>query len=317
MKNIKEIAFGPVPSRRLGRSLGVNNIPPKICTYSCVYCQLGRNLKMSKIRQAFYDPEDVFNAVKIKVEDVLSRKEKIDYITFVPDGEPTLDINLGKELSLIKTLGIKVAIISNSSLIDNPDVQNELMGFDLVSLKVDAVSNDIFKKINRPFKGIELDNILQGIRDFSSSFKGILITETMIIDNIDYGDEFEKIGEFLASLNNLEKAYISIPTRPPQEDWGRPPKEETVNEAFQIFETKLPKKVEYLIGYEGNAFSYSGNLEEDVLSITAVHPMREDALMEIVEKDKGSFEVIEKLIRNGLIKKIQYQGQNYYLRKFF
>ncbi|MGC9000704.1 radical SAM protein, partial [Caldisericum sp.] len=237
------------------------------------------------------------------------------YITFVPDGEPTLDINLGKELSLIKTLGIKVAIISNSSLIDNPDVQNELMGFDLVSLKVDAVSNDIFKKINRPFKGIELDNILQGIRDFSSSFKGILITETMIIDNIDYGDEFEKIGEFLASLNNLEKAYISIPTRPPQEDWVRPPKEETVNEAFQIFETKLPKKVEYLIGYEGNAFSYSGNLEEDVLSITAVHPMREDALMELVEKDKGSFEVIEKLIRNGLIKKIQYQGQNYYLRK--
>ena len=92
------ITFGPVPSRRLGRSLGINNIPPKICTYSCVYCQLGRTIKMQADRRAFYEPEEVFQDVKNKVEKARGIVETIDYLTFVPDGEPTLDINLGREI---------------------------------------------------------------------------------------------------------------------------------------------------------------------------------------------------------------------------
>ncbi|BAL81519.1 radical SAM protein [Caldisericum exile] len=315
MENIQQIAFGPVPSRRLGRSLGVNNIPGKICSYSCVYCQIGRNFKMTTTRQAFYDPEIVFKTVKTKVQDVLSRGEKIDYITFVPDGEPTLDKNLGKEVNLIKTLGIRVAIITNSSLIYDPTVQNDLLNFDLVSFKVDAISEEIFRKINRPFKGIELEKILEGIKTFSESFKGTLITETMIISDIDYGDEFDRLANYLSTIKNLNKAYISIPTRPPQESWVKVPTEETLNVAFAVFESKLNGRVEHLIGYEGNEFASSGNLESDILSITAVHPMREEAALKLIKKDRGSFEVIERLIKKGLIKRIEYQGHRYYLRK--
>lgn len=98
------IAFGPVPSRRLGRSLGVNNIPDKVCTYACVYCQIGKTLRMEIKRRPFYEPELIFREVKEKVEEALARSERIDYITFVPDGEPTLDINLGKEAELLKSL---------------------------------------------------------------------------------------------------------------------------------------------------------------------------------------------------------------------
>ncbi len=116
------ITFGPVPSRRLGRSLGINNIPPKICTYSCVYCQLGRTIKMQADRRAFYETEKVFQDVKNKVEKAKGKGETIDYLTFVPDGEPTLDINLGREIELLRPLGIKVAVISNSSLIWREDV---------------------------------------------------------------------------------------------------------------------------------------------------------------------------------------------------
>ncbi|RKZ00434.1 MAG: radical SAM protein, partial [Candidatus Hydrothermota bacterium] len=116
------IAFGPVPSRRLGRSLGVNNIPVKICTYSCVYCQIGRTLKIQVDREEFYSPDEVFGEVKEKVEDIRKKGEALDYITFVPDGEPTLDLNLGKEILLVKSLGFKVAVITNSSLIDREDV---------------------------------------------------------------------------------------------------------------------------------------------------------------------------------------------------
>jgi len=107
------LTFGPVPSRRLGQSLGINNIPPKICSYSCVYCQVGRTLHMQAERKAFYKPEEILKAVERKVKDAKNKGEGIDYLTFVPDGEPTLDINLGKEIELLKQLGIKIAVITN------------------------------------------------------------------------------------------------------------------------------------------------------------------------------------------------------------
>ena len=316
MSEVQGIAFGPVPSRRLGMSLGVNNIPAKICTYSCVYCQLGRSLKMTIKREGFYKPEEIFEAVKKKVEDTNKNGNKIDYITFVPDGEPTLDINLTKEVSLIKQLGIPVAIITNSSLIWDEDVQRDLINFDLVSVKIDAVSPMIWEKIDRPFGKLDLNRILVSIKKFSDKFKGILIYETMLFDGIEYKNEFEKIATYLSNLQNLKTSYISIPTRPPAEDWVKPPEEETLNEAFQIFENKLDGRVEYLIGYEGNAFAYSGNIEEDLLSITAVHPMREEAVEKLLEKDKADFSKIDLLIKKGAIKKVSYQGKTYYIRRF-
>jgi wyosine [tRNA(Phe)-imidazoG37] synthetase (radical SAM superfamily) len=133
------ITFGPVPSRRLGRSLGINNIPPKICTYSCIYCQLGKTLKMKIEPQVFYSPTEIFREVEDKVKKSKEKGELIDYLTFVPDGEPTLDINLGQEIKLIKPLGIKIAVITNSSLIDKKIVRENLMKADLISFKIDSV----------------------------------------------------------------------------------------------------------------------------------------------------------------------------------
>ncbi len=112
------IAFGPIPSRRLGRSLGINNIPPKICSYACIYCQLGKTSQMIVNPQTFYSPEKIFNEVQEKVKRSKEKKEAIDYLTFVPDGEPTLDINLEQEIKLVKSLGTKVAVISNGTLLE-------------------------------------------------------------------------------------------------------------------------------------------------------------------------------------------------------
>ena len=129
------MAFGPVPSRRLGKSLGINNIPAKTCSYSCVYCQLGKTVTMTMGRQAFYRPEDIFKEVKRKVDEAALRNERIDYLTFVPDGEPTLDLNLGEEISLFKQTGIPIAVLTNASLIWRNDVRKDLMESNLVSLK--------------------------------------------------------------------------------------------------------------------------------------------------------------------------------------
>ncbi len=309
------IAFGPVPSRRLGKSLGVNNIPDKVCSFACVYCQIGRTLRMELERKAFYEPELIFEEVRRKVEEAKRKGEKIDYITFVPDGEPTLDINLGKEAELLKTLGIPLAILTNSSLIWRGDVRDDLLKFDFVSLKVDAVSEELWRRVDRPHKSLSLEKILEGMLEFRRAFKGKLVTETMLIDGIDYGDEFERIADFLAELRP-DIAYIAVPTRPPAEGWVKPAKEEVINRAFQAFVEKLGEgRVEYLIGYEGNAFAFTGNVEEDLLSITSVHPMREDAVKEFLRKANVDWSVVEKLLREGKLIELEYSGKRFYMRK--
>ena len=170
------IAFGPVPSRRLGHSMGINNIPPKNCTYSCIYCQLGRTKGMQINRKQFYKVDEIVDNVKELVKRAKEKNEPINYLTFVPDGEPTLDINLGKEIESLRNLGIKIAVISNSSLIWQEDVRNELYKADWVSLKVDAVSEKVWHDIDRPHGLLNLEKILDGITEFSRNFKGELAT---------------------------------------------------------------------------------------------------------------------------------------------
>ena len=211
------LVYGPVPSRRLGRSLGINNIPPKRCPYSCVYCQLGQTVDMQIKRSIFYQPLELARNVRERVRQLREKRELIDYLAFVPDGEPTLDINLGKEIELLRALGIKIAVITNASLIWHEDVQQDLQKADWVCLKVDAVTPDIWHSINRPHEKIKLDNILEGILGFAKSFQGELTTETMLIRGInDSEHEFNKIAAFLTELKPAV-AYLAVPTRPPAE----------------------------------------------------------------------------------------------------
>ena len=308
------IAFGPVPSRRLGRSLGINNIPPKVCTYSCVYCQVGRTHTLQLERGPFYEPEDIIKSVGKQVKKAIKKGEPIDYLTFVSDGEPTLDVNLGYEIDLLKSLGIKIGVITNASLIFREDVRADLMKADWVSLKFDSISKTSWRKINRPHRELELGLILEGMLDFSKSFRGELVTETMLIQGIGLdADILKEMADFLDRLNPA-KAYLAIPTRPPAESWVRPPEPKDINVAFQVFHEKLDQ-VEYLIGYEGNAFAFTGNVEEDLLSITSVHPMRESAVREFLKKAGADGSVVHQLIAQGKLVEADYEGQKFYLRK--
>jgi len=308
------IAFGPVPSRRLGRSLGINNIPPKICTYSCVYCQLGRTISMQVDRQCFYDPERIVQEVRDKVEQTQEKGESIDYLTFVPDGEPTLDVNLGRELAGLQDLGIKTAVISNASLVWNEDVREALAKADWVSLKVDAASERVWRQVDRPHGSLQLDAILEGILAFRQAYDGVLATETMLVtERNDSPDAIEDVADFLGRLKP-DQAYLAIPTRPPAETWAQPPDEETINQAYQIIREQVDH-VEYLIGYEGNAFSFTGDVEEDLLSITAVHPMREDAVRAFLERAEGDWKVVRRLVNEGQLVEVPHGEHRFYLRK--
>jgi wyosine [tRNA(Phe)-imidazoG37] synthetase (radical SAM superfamily) len=309
------IAFGPVPSRRLGRSLGINNIPPKICTYSCVYCQLGRTLKMEVDRRVFYEPEEVVSDVADKVTRTREAGESMDYLTFVPDGEPTLDINLSREIERLRPLGLPIAVISNASLIGRQDVRRNLMGADWVSLKLDAVEEAVWRRINRPHGSLDLSSILEAVLAFAREYYGELVTETMLVAGINDGERHLKtLAGFLARLQP-DRAYLSIPTRPPAEPWALPPDEQTVNRAYHILGKKV-EQVEYLIGYEGNAFAFTGDVEGDLLSITAVHPMREDAVSEFLARAGATWAVVQRLVAQDRLVEADYDGYRFYLRRF-
>ncbi len=307
------IVFGPIPSRRLGRSLGVNNIPPKVCSYSCIYCQIGATDSMSIKRKEYFSPEDIFLEVSEKVKQLQSTGERIDYLTFVPDGEPTLDINLGKTIDLLKPLGIKIAVISNSSLLWDEEVQKDLLKADWVSVKVDTVDEKIWHKIDRPTGKLELEEIISGIKTFASSFKGMLVTETMLVKDMnDNIESLRKTAQVISELNPY-KAYILIPTRPPAEIFVESPSEDNLNIAYQTFRD-LINSVELLVYSEGTNFSYSSDAEKELLSILAVHPMRKDAVEEFLSRSKTSWSLVDDLIKNNLLKKVKYSNNTFIIK---
>ncbi len=313
----KMLAFGPIPSRRLGRSLGVNNVPFKTCSYSCVYCQLGRTEKTIAERRLFYDPEDLGSAVNEKIQVARNMGERIDYATFVPDGEPTLDVNIGKEISLIRETGVPVAVITNASLLWLDGVRQDLLNADLVCFKLDAVSGEAWRRINRPCQKLRLDIILEGILRFDEVFKGKLLSETMIVDCANCGREFGRMASFLSKLTKLSKAYIAVPIRPPAEKWVRPASEEVVNIAFRVFEKELGLgRVGFLVDYEGHSFSHTKDVREDLLGITSVHPMRLEAVKEFLQAAGADWSVITQLLLENKIKRIEFEGNTYYMRKF-
>ncbi len=236
-------------------------------------------------------------------------------MTFVPDGEPTLDINLEREINLLKQLNIPIAVITNSSLIWQKGVKNALMLANCVSLKFDTIEEAVWHRINRPHRRLKLTLILEGALEFAHSFQGKLITETMMLKHVNDTDQnFVQLADFLAHLQPAV-TYLSVPTRPPAEEWAQLPDGNTINKAYQILRDKV-ECLEYLIDYEGDNFASTGNsVEEDILSITAVHPMRDDALETFLKKSGADWETIRQMLVNKQLIETEYLGHRFYLRK--
>ena len=309
------ITYGPVPSRRLGKSLGINNImSPKTCSYNCIYCQVGKTLRKSAKRKTFYEPETIYEEVVRHIEKLDSGNHP-DYLTFVSNGEPTLDMNLGKAIRLLKKTGIPVAVITNSSMISDEIVREDLSAADWVSLKVDAGDIITWYLINRPTVGIGFEETVSSMYFFSKMYRGRLFTETMLVKGIN--DQEDNLNRLAGIINTIkpEKAYLAVPTRPPYEKTVRPADPEKLNQAWQIF---AGEKItaEFLTGFEGTATGYTGNAYEDILNITAVHPLREDSLRKLLENDGSQFSVVDSLIKQHLIKPVIYESNRYYIRQY-
>lgn len=232
--------FGPVPSRRLGISLGVDLVKPKSCNMNCVFCECGATPKLSTERESFKDIKEVEN----EIADIL-KEIKPDYITFSGSGEPTLSSDLGKIIDWIKNnTDVKVCLITNSLLLNNDEVIDEVLKADLIIPTLNSVDDEIFHKINRPGDEVHISMLMSGLKKLSAKYKGEVFLETFIIEGLNDGREhIEKMADFLKEIR-FTKLQLNSLARKGAEDWVKPASIECLNNVKNIFAENGIKNVE-------------------------------------------------------------------------
>jgi len=306
--------FGPALSKRFGFFLGINNIPHKICSYSCVYCQLGKTTKYTIDRKPLSDVDRVIEEVKT----ILASDVNIDYVVFFPCGEPTLDRNIGCITEKLKSkFDIPVAIVTNASLLWRDDVVADLMAFDLVSIKVDAVTEETWRLINRPHRELDINRILQGVKHFAEIFRGEIVTETMLVRGLNTSEEeLSRIAEFLRTLHP-SRAYILAPTRPPSERWILPPRNKDLIKALNIFSAYFEKdEISLLSVPEFSEFIVLDDPKKYFLSLVGVYPLRLEFATRILSKEyEDPQRALRELIDMKLIRIISYGGKKFLIKR--
>lgn len=304
------IAFGPIPSRRLGNSLGVNNIPPKHCSYSCVYCQVGPTPHPETLRRRFYAPESVVRSVARKTADCWAAGRRIDAVSFVPDGEPTLDARLGLEIRGVKTLGVPVAVFTNGSLLHREEVRTELAAADLVSVKVDSAQESVWRRIDRPPRLLAFEDVIAGVIEFARTYEGTLVTETMLVDGVnDAPESISCLAELLERIAP-RTAYLAVPTRPPADPRVRVPGLCVLKRAQAILEEHVAN-VELLSGERAGSYAPTSQPIDDLLAILAVHPMRMVEVESFLKRADLGHDVLPRLVDEGRVRLVQHRGQTF------
>lgn len=307
------VAFGPVLSRRLGWSLGINNVPPKTCTYACVYCQVGATDKARLVRMPFGEPAAIVVAVRDRLAECSVRRQPVDYVTFVPDGEPTLDSRLGAEITGLKGLGVRVAILTNGSLLWRRDVREEVALADCVSLKVDTVHEPTWRRLNRPIGGLELPSVLDGMRRFAREYRGELLTETLLVAGVNDDEaNLASTTRFVAELRP-QRAYVTVPTRPPAESWVRAAAPPAVQRMWDLLDAAgiTVISISEEIDESAEPFAASVDPAQGLLGIVAVHPMTEKAARAYLARSGADWSVAQSLLEAGRIVGVTYAGHTY------
>jgi len=312
------LVYGPVPSRRLGRSLGVNPIPFKTCTYSCVYCQLGRTTQMTNQRRDFFPPNEILQEITKALDpEAGSSRHELDFVTFVGEGEPTLCKSLGWLISRTKEFtDIPVAVDTNGSLLYRAAVRTELLQAEVVMPTLSAGTAETFRKIHRPVRGITFEMVVDGMERFRREYAGALWVEVMLVKGLN--DSEEELQALKRRLERIEpdRIYLNVPIRPPAEQWVLPPD----NEAIAVAQAILSDlNVVAITAEEQGSFSLEGfaNPEEAILAIIRRHPMRAEQVIETLTNfavPAGAVqECLSRLEESGKIKKVRYREKIFWL----
>ena len=273
--------FGPVNSRRLGISLGVDMVPFKTCSLDCIYCECGTTTALTCDRKEYIDTEEV----KKELTDLLSKSPNLDYITFAGSGEPTLNTKIGDLLHFIKTNypRYKTALLTNGTLLYIPEVRDSVLSFDLICPSLDAISDSAFEKVNRPSNALLNQNVINGLKEFSKVYKGMLWVEVFIVPGIN--DSTEELHLFKKTLQeiNPDRVQLNSLDRPGACDWVHPATPERLSE-IAVFLSPLPVEIISRSGSRPISEITGVDIEESVISLISRRPSTVEELAIITGK---------------------------------
>ncbi len=307
MKKFKHL-YGPVPSRRLGRSLGIDLVPHKICTYDCIYCQIGDTTEKTLVRKEYVAVREILDEVKRFLEEGTS---SIDHLSLSGSGEPTLHSKIRSVIeSLKKITSIPVAVITNGSLLYEPEVREDLLQADIVLPSLDAVSAEVFIKVNRPRSGFSIEKVIEGLVEFRKVYKGQIWLEILFCKGVnDSKEELLKMKKVIDRIQP-DRIHLNTVVRPPSEKWVVPLGEAEMEKIKEFF----GEKAEIISEFDRHPASVlEKDIEEEILKILKRRPLSRSDLskgMGIPQNELDKY--IKPLTQEGKIRSRIFGGSVYY-----
>lgn len=299
--------FGPVPSRRLGLSLGVDPLASKSCNLNCVYCELGRSFKLTNERKLFVETDFIITELK----QFFDKGGITDYVTISGSGEPTLALNLGELITEIKKITDKpVAVITNGCLLSDPQVRLELMNADVVMPSMDAFTPAVYMKVNRPYGSIKMDKVIEGLKTFASEYKGRIWLEIMVVSGMNDSDnDMLEAKKVLDTIPNIEKIQINTVVRSRAEEYADPVKDLRLKELAML----LGSRAEVIGKFTGSSIHTIDGIEDAMLEALKRRPMTAKEFEDTMGLKKIEVEMsIGKLVQNGFVIRDHFNGMDFF-----
>lgn len=298
--------FGPVPSRRLGRSLGIDVIAPKTCSYNCVYCESGATTALTVKRQAFVGVGQVLDDLNGYFEE---NPSGADVLTFSSAGEPTLYEPMGELIHSIKKLypRLPLIVLTNGSLLKDPEVRKGLLEADRVVPSLCTANDDILRKLHRPHPSLHIAEIIEGLCAFRSEYRGRFHVEVMIVSGInDQQEELERVREVLERLNPDEVELNTI-VRPPAVAGVRGLSSERMEEVARIFQGLNARIIGRFQGGPANGSSL--HLGERVLELVSRRPCSTSEMAASLDVPLGELEIaLAQMETEGRLRRYRFDG---------
>ena len=301
--------YGPVPSRRLGFSLGMDLVPYKTCPFDCIYCQLGKTTDKTIARREYFPKEDILRDVR----KALLTKKQIDYLTFSGSGEPTLNSGIGWLIrEIMKITPIPTAVLTNSSFLWDKSLREDLLPADLVVPSLDAATEDVFKAMNRPHQSLSIDKIVEGLKEFRREFKNTLWLEIMLVKGInDNKNEIERFKELISEIHP-DKVHLNTVVRPPAEKSAHPLSIEELEGIRDFF----GENCEVIARFDKSRLDKSGHsrdIERVIIELIKRRPVTLSDIHSSLGVHRNELiKYLDSLERNKRVKKIAYEDVTYY-----
>lgn len=303
------IMFGPVPSRRLGMSLGIDVVPMKVCSYDCIYCELGRTTQRTIERKEYVPEKTIVSAM----ERYFAEKHdgRLDYVTFSGSGEPTLNSKIGALIRRLKELtDTPVAVLTNGSLLYDLRVRQDLMQADLVIPSLDAAEQNTFVKVNQPESSLDVSVIIRGIHLFRKEFKGEIWLEILLVKGVnDHPDHIRKLSE-AARLIDPTKIHLTTVVRPPGKGHALPIGIEKLNEISLQFGGNVEVVAD--LARQGNP-AYKEEKGDEVIAMLKIRPMTLEDISSATGMHRNEvLKYLDQLRKEHTVQTIEFSGGIYF-----